>query len=87
MSIKHNATARLASLALMVLAGLLAVAMFYGVSAEVQDGIVHHKRGGISSRTAEPFWFWLDIALQIAIGLFFTGLSGFAGYIGVRRRL
>ncbi|WP_152608647.1 hypothetical protein [Croceibacterium mercuriale] len=71
---------------MMVVAALIAIAMFYGVSAELEDGIVHHKRGGMSVRTTEPFWFWLDIALQIAIGLFFTGLAILAGFFGVRRR-
>jgi len=71
----------------MVAAALMAIAMFYGVSAEVHDGFVHHKTGGISSRATDPIWFWLDIALQIAISLLFTGLSVLAGYFSVRRRL
>jgi hypothetical protein len=70
----------------MVVAALVAVAMFYGVSIEVQDGIVHHKTGGMSLKTTEPLWFWLDIALQSAIGLLFSGLSVLGGYLCVRHR-
>lgn len=86
MSIKHSAIARLASFGLMVLAALLAVAHFYGLRAEVEDGIVLHKRGGMSSRASEPFWFWLDITLQFTIGFLLIGLLGLAGYFGFRRR-
>lgn len=65
---------------------VMAAAMFLGVDAEIQDGIVQHKWGGMSVRTADPFWFWLDVALQMAMGVFFTGLSLFGGYLGFRRR-
>lgn len=86
MSIRHNAFARLAFLMLMVVAAFFAVAVLYGVTLALQDGIVHHKRGGMSSKATEPFWFWLDIALQVVIGFIFVGLAIFAGYFGIRRR-
>jgi len=70
----------------MVVSALLAIAVFFGVGDESRDGIVHHKWGGMSSRAAEPFFFWLDIILQVGIGLFFTGVAVLAGYFGVQRR-
>jgi len=86
MSISINALTRLAFLMFMVGAFFCAVTVFYGVTIELQAGVVHHKRGGMSLRATEPFWFWLDIALQVVIGFFCVGQAIFAGYFGIRRR-
>lgn len=53
----------------------LAATLWYGAYLEVQAGIVHHKTGGGTVRASEPVRFWIDIGLQITIGLSFAIVS------------
>ena len=86
MSIIRSAIIRLFSVSLIALAVLVTFIHFHGIRNQIQGGIVLHKRGGMSLRASEPFWFWLDITLQFAIGLLFIVPLSIAGYLGFRRR-
>jgi hypothetical protein len=61
----------LAVLVSAVLAGIL----WYGAFLEVQEGIIHHKGGGGFLKANDPVRFWIDVGIQIAIGLGFGVLS------------
>jgi hypothetical protein len=86
MSSSRGFSSLLTWLALMLLCALIAAMILYGVSSEARDGIVHHKRGGMSLQATEPFWFWLDMGLQVAIGILFAALSMLWGYLCLTSR-
>jgi hypothetical protein len=65
----------IALLAGMSLLATLAGLMFYGISLEIDQGVVEHKGGGYSSAKTSPRQFEGDIALQAVLGTMFAGLA------------
>lgn len=58
-----------------VAAAAFAGTLLYAAYLEIQDGIVHHKTGGSFLKASDPFRFWIDVGIQIAMGLGAAALS------------
>ena len=71
-------------IALLTSMSLLATAaglIFYGITLEIDQGVVEHKRGGYSSAKTSPAQFEVDIALQAVIGTMVAGLAVGMGFL------
>jgi hypothetical protein len=53
------------------LLALVATVILISIAWEVSSGVVHHRTGGVSVRANDPKGFWIDIAVQFALAVFF----------------
>lgn len=53
------------------LLALVATVILISIAWEVSSGVVHHRTGGVSVRASDPKDFWIDIAVQFALAVFF----------------
>lgn len=53
------------------LLALVAAVILISIAWEVSSGVVHHRTGGVTLRASDPGDFWIDIAIQGTLAVFF----------------